>query len=202
MEQLRKEAAQRTDWAVGYQDEVWWSRLTHPNLHAWVEADPLRLVEQSPDKHDADPKAFACYGIDLRWRQQEEVWLRFVAGNPKSEPTIQFLAWVLTKTYQADIRVLLMFWDHASWHKSKVVRQWIRRRNLKVKQSGKGTRLLVFLLPKKSPWLNPIEPRWIHAKRKVVEPNRTLSMQTLAARVCAVFQQPLLPWLNNSNHLH
>jgi hypothetical protein len=28
------------------------------------------------------------------------------------------------------------------------------------------------LLPKmKSPWLNPIEPKWVHGKRKVVEPD-------------------------------
>ena len=32
--------------------------------------------------------AFACYGLDIRWKGQEEVWLRFVEGNPKSDPTI------------------------------------------------------------------------------------------------------------------
>jgi hypothetical protein len=25
-------------------------------------------------------------------------------------------------------------------------------------------------LPVKSPWLNPIEPRWLHGKRAIVEP--------------------------------
>ena len=30
-------------------------------------------------------------------------------------------------------------------------------------------------LPIKSPWLNPIEPKWVHSKRKVVEPDRLLS---------------------------
>jgi hypothetical protein len=72
------------------------------------------LIEQIQKKDDPDPKAFACYGIDLRWSTQEEVWLRFVEGNPKSYPTIEFMKWVLEKTNQQGIRVLLMFWDHAS----------------------------------------------------------------------------------------
>jgi hypothetical protein len=32
------------DWVVGFQDEVWWSRLAQPNLHTWTEAKPLRQV--------------------------------------------------------------------------------------------------------------------------------------------------------------
>jgi transposase len=159
------------------------------------------LVEQVHQKDDPDPKAFACYGIDIRWKEQEEVWLRFVEGNPKSDPTIQFMQWVLEKTSQRGIRVLVMFWDHATWHKSKMVQIWLHAHNQQVKSSGKGTRLLACLLPKKSPWLNPIEPRWIHAKRKVMEPNKKLSVQELSARVCAVFRQPELPWMENSKNV-
>jgi len=55
--------------------------------------------------------------------------------------------------------------------------------------------LLSFLLPKKSPWLNPIEPMWIHAKRKVVEPDKKLTAGGLVRRVSAVFKQPVLPYL-------
>lgn len=196
-----QEAKKREDWAVGFQDEVWWSRLTHPDLHSWTVSAPLRLEEQVHQKDDPDPKAFACYGLDIRWSGQEEVWLRFVEGNPKSDPTIQFMEWVLKKTSQQSIRVLIMFWDHASWHKSKMVRTWLHTHNQQVKRSGEGTRLLACLLPKKSPWLNPIEPRWIHAKRKVTEPGRKLSAQELAERVCAVFEQPILPWIANNKHV-
>jgi hypothetical protein len=46
------------------------------------------------------------------------------------------------------------------------------------------------LLPKKSPWLNPIEPMWIHGKRKVVEPDGLLGVYELAERVCGVFGCP------------
>lgn len=185
----------REDWAVGYQDEVWWSRLKQPNMHSWTEDKPLRLIEQRKEKEDPDPKAFACYGLDLRWQEKQEVWLRFVEGNPKSDPTIQFMNWVLEKTAQEGIAVLVMFWDHASWHKSKMVRTWLYAHNQQVKASGRGTRLLACLLPKKSPWLNPIEPRWIHAKRKIASPDTKLSAQELAKRICAVFKQALLPWI-------
>lgn len=192
-EKLIEEVEIRESWAVGFQDEVWWSRLTHPNMHSWAAENPLRLVEQTREKDDPDPKAFACYGLDIRWKENQEVWLRFVEGNPKSDPTIQFMSWVLEKTSQEGISVLVMFWDHASWHKSKRVRAWVHKHNQQVKKSGQGTRLLACLLPKKSPWLNPIEPRWIHAKRKISSPDSKLSAQVLAERICAVFKQAMLP---------
>lgn len=75
-------------------------------------------------------------------------------------------------------------WDNASWHGSKVVRGWIRDHNRQVKQTGEGIRILVCPLPSKSPWLNPIEPLWVHTKRRVVEPDRLLPAHELAQRVC------------------
>ncbi len=159
------------------------------------------MIEQSQEKDDPAPKAFACYGIDLRWQGQEEVWLRFMKGNPKSSLTMRFLEWTLTRASEKGARVPVMIWDHASWHKSKMVRTWIHKYNQKVKRSGAGTRLLSVLLPKKSPWLTPLELRWIHAKRKVTEPAHKLSTQEMAVRVCAIFQQPVLPWLPNEQYL-
>jgi hypothetical protein len=38
-------------------------------------------------------------------------------------------------------------------------------------------------LPIKSPWLNPIEPKWVHGKRRVVEPDRLLPAAELIERV-------------------
>ncbi len=105
-------------------------------MHDWTADKPLRLIEQSLEKDDPDPKAIACYGLDLRRQEKQEVWLRFVEGNPKSDPTIQFMSWVLEKTTQERISVLVMFWDHASWHKSKLVRSWIHAHNQQVKSSG------------------------------------------------------------------
>jgi hypothetical protein len=59
-----------------------------------------------------------------------------------------------------------------------------------VKQSGCGVRIVVCLLPKQSPWLNAIEPKWVHGKRKVVEAEGLLGAYELADRVCRVFDCP------------
>jgi len=67
------------------------------------------------------------------------------------------------------------------------VRSWVRQHNRRVKQSGHGVRLLVCYLPIKSPWLNPIEPKWSHGKRRVAEPARLLTAHEPADRVCAAF---------------
>jgi len=200
-------AKQKPDWAFGYQDETWWSRFAHPDLHSWAESDQfLKLIEQTPQKNDPDPKAIACYGLAVHWYEQTEtehaeVWLRFVEGNPCSNLTLQYLDWLLEKTRQAGKRVLIMAWDHASWHKSKAVRQWVRNHNRLVKKDRAGVRLLPFLLPKKSPWLNPIEPMWIHAKRKVVEPDKKITASELVRRVSAVFEHPVLPYLTLSENV-
>jgi hypothetical protein len=42
-------------------------------------------------------------------------------------------------------------------------------------------------LPTKSPWLNPIEPKWLAGKKRVAEPARLLSAPELEHRVCAAF---------------
>jgi hypothetical protein len=201
-------ARKKPDWAFGYQDETWWSRLSHPDLHSWAEGDQfMKLIEQVHRTDDPDPKAIACYGLAVHWYEQdetkhEEVWLRFVEGNPCSDLTVQYLEWLVEKTQLANKRVLVMVWDHATWHKSRAVRQWIREHNRTVKKNRQGIRLLPFLLPKKSPWLNPIEPMWIHAKRKVVEPDKKLAAVELVRRVSAVFNQPVLPYLLLSENVH
>jgi hypothetical protein len=150
------------------------------------------LIEQDPPKGDPDPKALACYGVLLRQAgRTERVWLRVVDGRPVSALTEQFLAWGCGKLQEVGVRVWALIWDNASWHVSKRVRSWIRTHNRQVKQSGQGVRLLPCflpcLLPVKSPWLTPIEPKWVHGTRAIVEPARLLSAQELADRVCAHF---------------
>lgn len=185
--------AQEHGWVWGFQDETWWSRFSQPKLSSWSEeSQPLRLVEQTKQKDDPDPKALACYGILLRWMASndlrlEKMLLRFVDGRPVSGITIQFLEWCCQEVEKLDKSVLAMIWDNARWHTSKAVRTWIRAHNRTVKRTGKGVRILVCFLPIKSPWLNPIEPKWTHGKRRIVEPNATLSKQALADRICATF---------------
>jgi DDE superfamily endonuclease len=81
----------------------------------------------------------------------------------------------------------LLIWDNASWHISKIVQTWIMEHNHQVKRTGKGVRILPFHLPTQSPWLNPIEPKWVHGKRAIVEPNGLLSAKQLAERICSHF---------------
>jgi hypothetical protein len=43
----------------------------------------------------------------------------------------------------------------------------------------------------KSPWLNPMEAHWIHAKRNIAEPDDELSVTELKRRLCSHFQVEL-----------
>jgi transposase len=177
-------------WALGFGDEVWWSRLAQPNQHCWTAtAGTPKLQELTPPVEDADPKALACYGVLVRPgpQQTDQMWLRFVAGRPVSAVTIAFLAWCSAQLAAQGFTALLLIWDNASWHRSYAVRHWLRQHNQQVKQGAAGVRIVVSPLPSKSPWLNPIEPKWVHGKRAVSEPDRLLSAAELEARVYAYY---------------
>jgi hypothetical protein len=184
---------QAQNWAIGFLDEVWWSRFALPRAHGWQSTDdPLHLVEQAWQKADPDAKALACYGV--LWQRgptdapiRDQMSLRFVDGRPVSDITTQFLDLCCTTLQAQGKTAWLLIWDNASWHVSKRVRTWIREHNVQVKTSGKGVRILPLFLPKQSPWLNPIEPKWVHGKRCVVEPNGLLTAKQLAERICAYF---------------
>jgi hypothetical protein len=186
-------ASSQPDWATGFLDEVWWSRFARPQLHVWQSEDaPVRLVEQSWKKDDPDPKALACSGV--LWQKgspedpdRSQIWLRFVTGRPVSAISIQFLEYWCERLAAQGKRNWLLIWDNASWHISKMVRSWIREHNQQAKQTGKGVRILPCFLPTQSPWLNPIEPRWVHARKAIVEPDGLLSAKPLAERICAHF---------------
>ena len=184
-------AGERPDWAVGYEDETWWSRVARPALHTWTDGPPLRLVEQTVTADEPAPKALACYGLLLRpgATTPEELWLRFVDGRPVSAVTTAFLAWCCQRAAAQEVTTLLLLWDNASWHVSKEVRRWLREHNHRAHREG-GVRLVPCLLPTKSPWLNPIEPKWVHGKRRIVEPARLLTIREVEDRVSAAFACP------------
>ncbi len=120
----------------------------------------------------------------------KRTWLRFVDGRPVSAITTHFLEWCCEKLQAIGKKVLVLIWDNAPWHVSKEVRSWIGTHNRGVKKSSRGVRIISWLLPKQSPWLNPIEPKWVHGKRRVVEAEGLLSAQELAERVCVAFDCP------------
>jgi hypothetical protein len=177
------------DWAVGFCDECWWSRLALPSLNSWAQAGkPMRLIQQSVEKDDPDPKAISCYGLYVP--EFEKMWLRFVDGRPVSSLTTRFLSWCCKKLEVEGKRVWILVWDNASWHISGEVREWIASHNRRVKASGEGVRIISCLLPIKSPWLNPIEPKWVHGKRRVVEAGGLLTAWELADRACSALDCP------------
>ena len=176
---------------VGFEDETWWSRLALPSVHAWSEkGEPPRLERHSVAKDDPDPKAVSCYGLFVA--EFKQTWLRFVDGRPVSGITARFLSWCSEELVAAGKEVLVLVWDNnASWHVSKEVKQWMGEHNRRVKKGEKqGVRIVSCLLPKKSPWLNPIEPKWMHGKRRVVEATGPLTAHELAERVCSAFDCP------------
>jgi len=173
---------------LGFEDEVWWSREAQPQMHAWCEEEPVHLVEKQVPRKEPEAKALACDGRYVPTGNQM-LW-RFVCGRPVSAVTCLFLVWLTPAFAAQGKRALVLMGDNASWHISQEVRQWIRAHNRSVKQAG-GCRLVIGRLPSKSPWLNPIEPKWVHGKRAVAEPVRILAGAELRQRLCAYDTCPL-----------
>ncbi len=113
-------------------------------------------------------------------------------GRPVSGTTSRFLSWCCSEGLAAvGKKVLILVWDNASWHVSKEACRWRGEHNQQVKKGNKqGVRIISCYLPKKSPWLNPIEPKWMHGKRRVAQADGVLSAHELAERVCSAFDCP------------
>lgn len=162
----------------------------------------MRVREKSRDRADTSAKALACYGTFLPASNQ--MLIRFVSGQPVSQKTCDYLSWLVDSvTQQAQamtqsLQVLVLFWDNASWHISRQVKEWIRTHNRRAKKEG-TLRLLVCALPVKSPWLNRIEPKWVHAKRAVLEPTRVVSASELVKRVCDYYGCENLPVIEQAS---
>ena len=170
-------------------------------MHTWSsEGEVTRLLDKRDGVPKGEPKALSCYGV---WLPEEgargRMLLRFVEGRPVSAVTEPFLEWVSQELYAAGKQALLLVWDNASWHGSARVRAWLKEHNRKVKRGEKeGVRLVLCPLPIKSPWLNPIEPKWLHGKRAVAEPGRVLTVEELKERVQQHYGCPALSLLSKA----
>jgi transposase len=182
-DRLIRLAAQNPDWVLGFEDEVWWSRVAQPALHAWTADTPRRVHLLQSEAGDPDPDAVACYGC-LR-HNTHKVLLRFVEGRPLGELTIQFLAWLCGCVAQERKHVLVLIWDNASWHTSEELTGWVHAQNQRAKR-GEGVRVMLCELPAASPWLNNIEPCWTHAKRAIMEVDRKLTASEITNRVVSL----------------
>ena len=177
-------------WALGCGDDVWGSRLAQPDHHGWTDTETTHKVQElTRPTDDPDPKALACYGLRVRpgWPQADQRWRRFVAGRPVSAVTIDCLAWCSAQLAAPGFTAWRLIWDNASWHRSHAVPCWLRHHHRQVTQGAGGVRIIVCPWPSKSPWLNPIKPKWVHGKWAVSEPDRLLRADELEARVCAYY---------------
>jgi transposase len=173
---------QQADWMVLDEDECWFSRFVPPTIYGWSDQTTLRCIEH--DAREQSHPALACYGV-LR-SDNRQVYLAFCEGQPRSEVTWEFIQGLLALARQEAKRVVVLIWDNAGWHLSKRLREWIHTYNRQAKHTH-DVRLITHLLPRKSPWLNPIEPCWLHAKRATCELNSILELAELKRRLCAHF---------------
>lgn len=131
-------------------------------------------MSRSRKKEDLESKALSSYGVVFEKAEERRTLLRFAEDRPVSQVTTKLLAWVVDHLAAWGKRVWVLVWDNASWHISQEVRGWIRSHNAAVKRKG-GIRILTCELPVRSPWLNPIEPMWLHRKRAIAEPDGELA---------------------------
>ncbi len=193
---LLRASADHPEWAIGFEDEVWWSRVAQPKVRAWTGGPPLKVQVLKPGDGDPDPDAIACYGF-YRY-DTDKVTVRFVEGRPVGDITVQFLEWLCWGAAEEGKKVLVVIWDGPSWHTAEAVADWVDGQNRR-SERGQGVRVDICELPVASPWLNNIEPCWTHAKKAIMEAERKLTAAEITARVCEHFGCELLPYLKTTS---
>ena len=110
-----------------------------------------------------------------------------MAGRPVSAVSVEFLAWCSERLAAPGRTALGLSGDKASWHQRYAVRTGLHPHTQRVKATGDGVRMVAFRVPVQSPWLNPMEAKWVPGKRAVAEADRRLRAQELESRVCAYY---------------
>ena len=117
--------------------------------------------------------------------------MRFFDGRPVILVTTAFLDWRSALVSSAGQPRVVMIWDNASWLICHEAKTWIAQHNRSALQARcerkPGVQIIPCWLPTKSPWLNRIEPHWVHGKKAVVEPARLLTAREVMQRVCDYF---------------
>ena len=156
-----------------------------PALHAWTRRrrrcgwSSRRWPRTTPT-----PRRWPATGC---WCAQappapEAVWLRFVDGRPVSAADHPVPGLVLRAAGGAGAR------RRCCWSGTTPPGTSARRcgagcgPTTSASHREGGVRIVPCFLPTKSPWLNPIEPKWVHGKRRVVEPARLLTAGELETR--------------------
>jgi transposase len=114
-----------------------------PVTRTWAKRGQTPVIQQSFSWNQMS----AIAGLSW-WR----FYFRFFDGAVKSAQVVEFLAALKRQI----ARKLLVIWDGAAIHRSRIVRAWLER------QAGQ---VIVAALPPYAPELNPVEAIWAYLKK-------------------------------------
>jgi transposase len=114
-----------------------------PVTRTWARRGQTPVIQQSFSWSQMSAMAGLSW-----WR----FYFRFFDGSIRSEQVVEFLGALKQQIRQR----LLVIWDGAATHGSRIVRQWLER------QAGQ---IIVAALPPYAPELNPVEAIWGYLKK-------------------------------------
>jgi len=166
-----------------YQDESWFSG-TPKAVGGYAPAG------QTPARRLAKPahKCKGAWGLYAVYETLTGRVQRHYAPRCNQTQVRAHLEALLSQYQASGQRVLVVIWDNASWHKGKALRRWYHQYNQQAKRAGK-IRLLLVHLPSRSPWLNPIEPVFGQAKRRIVGRRLIAQPSVLKRKTESYFKQ-------------
>ena len=148
------------------QDETIFKQL--PPLRAMWTKKGQQVRVPTPPGNDS----ICLYGV-LELNSGDSFYAFFEKG--RSDFTIAYLEQLLEHYPQ---RPILLIWDQASFHTSRMVEDWL----------DAHPRITVMLLPSRAPQLNPIEQVWKHLKDRTAA-NLTRSLEGIQDAVEKFFEQ-------------
>ena len=186
IERLVERFCERDEMELMYEDESWFSRHAMPRLRSYGPRGERTRIPIREASGDQTQKAVAVYGALTIPRKQVCIWC--VDEQPRSETTWSFLKRLVDYARRNHRRWLVVIWDNAPFHKSQRLIQWIREHNRAQSDRSDAVRIVPYCLPTRSPWLNPIEPHWLHCKRAIYSVYTTPTPDQLKRQVRRYFQ--------------
>ena len=180
-DRLLRLARESPTWAAVWLDQSWFSRWPY-RFRAWASRHASLRVPQRWSESVETAALYAALN-----EETQEAFLGWSEGQPNTANTLRFLEGLLDHYRAQGIAVVVLFWDHAPWHTSRATRAWLRAYNQQAKQKGLP-RILVCYLPKRSPWLMPLEPIFGWMKHHVLGSRLFASLDELKQGVEQAFQ--------------
>ena len=186
IERIVQRFSRRDDVELMYEDESWFSRYAMPRLRSHGPRGERTRIPLREASGFQPKKAVAVYGALTI--PEKRICIRCMDEQPRSETTWSFLGNLVDYARRNHRRWLVVIWDNAGFHKSKRLMEWIRRHNRAQSDRSDGVRIVPYRLPTRSPWLNPIEPHWLHCKRAAYSVDTTPTPKELKRSVYRYFE--------------